>query len=150
MKKILLLAAFGAALFLTSCAKTTTTQDVGTIYTIDQIYDSAESLLGDTITFQGVCMHLCKHGGRKAFLIGSDESKILRVEGGEMGNFDVDCINNIVRVKGVLHAFEVKPQFPLSEDPAEQHGENGQGCETEQKAIKDYYVTAMSYTIVTE
>ena len=142
------LAAFVAALFLASCAKTT--EKAETIYTIDEVYAQADSLLGDTILFQGVCTHLCKHGGRKAFLMGSDESRILRVEGAKMGNFDAACINNIVRVKGVLHAFEVQPEPVVSDNPAEQHGTDGNGCETEKKAIKGYYAEAVSYQIITE
>lgn len=148
MKKTLFFAALVAVLGLASCSKPAESQE--TVYTIDQLYEQAESLVGDTITFQGMCTHLCAHGGRKAFLMGSDESRILRVEGGEMGNFDAACISNVVRVKGVLNVVEYQPEPVIVDDPAEQHGENGQGCETEQKAIKDYYVTAMSYTIVTE
>lgn len=148
MKKFMFFAAFVAALFLASCSKTA--QKAETIYTIDEVYNQAESLLGDTITFQGVCTHLCKHGGRKAFLMGSDESRILRVEGAKMGNFDAACISNIVRVKGVLHAFEVQPEPAVSDNPAEQHGTDGNGCETEKKAIKGYYAEAISYQIITE
>lgn len=140
------MAALAAVIGLASCSKPAEKQE--TVYTIDQVYDQAESLVGDTITFQGMCTHLCKHGGRKAFLMGSDESRILRVEGAEMGNFDAACINNVVRVKGVLNAFEYVPE--TNDDPAEKHGTDGQGCETEKKAIKGYYANAISYTIVTE
>lgn len=148
MKKVLFFAACVAALCLASCSKTA--QKVETIYTIDEVYNQADSLLGDTITFQGVCTHLCKHGGRKAFLMGSDDTRILRVEGAKMGNFDAACINNVVRVKGVLHAFEVQPELELSNNPAEQHGTDGNGCETEKKAIKGYFAEAVSYQIITE
>lgn len=136
-------AALAAVVGLAACSKPAEKQE--TIYSIDEVYTQADSLVGDTISFQGVCTHLCKHGGRKAFLMGSDENRILRVEGAEMGNFDAACINNIVRVKGVLHTFEYQPE---PED--KQHGTDGQGCETEKKAIKGYYATAISYTIVTE
>lgn len=139
-------AALAAVIGLAACSKPAEKQE--TIYSIDEVYTQADSLVGDTISFQGVCTHLCKHGGRKAFLMGSDENRILRVEGAEMGNFDAACINNIVRVKGVLHTFEYQPE--PEDNPGEQHGTDGQGCETEKKAIKGYYATAISYTIVTE
>lgn len=139
-------AALAAVVGLAACSKPAEKQE--TIYSIDEVYTQADSLVGDTISFQGVCTHLCKHGGRKAFLMGSDENRILRVEGAEMGNFDAACINNIVRVKGVLHTFEYQPE--PEDNPGEQHGTDGQGCETEKKAIKGYYATAISYTIVTE
>ncbi len=148
MKKQMLVAVIVAAFCLGACTKSTPKTEV--IYTIDEVYAQADSLLGDTITFQGVCTHLCKHGGRKAFLMGSDESRILRVEGAKMGNFDVACINNIVRVKGVLHSFEVQPQQVVADNSGEQHGEDGRGCETEQKAIKNYFAEAVSYQIITD
>lgn len=147
-----------AALCLTACTKKASQSEV--IYTIDDVYTQAESLLGDTITFEGVCTHLCKHGGRKAFLMGTAmdtiytdtavvvKPRILRVEGAKMGNFDAACINNVVRVKGVLHSFEY--QQPIMDHPGEQHGTAGQGCETEKTAIKGYYAEAISYIIVTE
>lgn len=160
MKRTVIFAAFVAALCLASCSKPA--QQSETIYTIDEVYTQAAELVSDTITFQGVCSHLCKHGGRKAFLMGTQvdtiytdtaavvRPRILRVEGGKMGNFDAACINNIVRVKGVLHSFDMQPQPALANDPNEQHGTDGKGCETEQQAIKGYFAEAISYQIITE
>ncbi len=158
MKK-LIFTALVAVLCLAACTATKPQQE--TVYTIDEVYEQAPSLLGDTILFQGVCNHLCKHGGRKAFLMGTKYDTVcsatdtvirplfLRVEGGKMGNFDAACINNIVRVKGVLHATELTAQ-PIADNPAEQHGADGKGCETEQAAIVGYFAEAISYTIITE
>lgn len=156
MKKTLFMAAMVAVIGLASCSKPADNQEI--VYSIDEVYTQAEELVDDTITFQGVCAHLCKHGGRKAFLMGTESDtiytendtivkpRILRVEGAEMGNFDAACINNLVRVKGVLHSFEYQPE--PTNDPAEKHGTTGQGCETEKQAIRGYYATAISYTIV--
>lgn len=146
MKKELLFVVALASICLAACTKSAPKEEV--VYSIDEVYTHADSLLGDTISFQGVCTHLCKHGGRKAFLMGSDESRILRVEGGKMGNFDVACISNIVRVKGVLHQFEIQAEPAVAENSGEEHGVDGKGCETEQKAIKGYYAEAISYEIV--
>ena len=157
MKKVLFCAAMVAALCMASCGKPQ--QPAETIYSIDEVYTQADSLVGKTITFQGLCSHLCKHGRRKAFLLGSKSDtiingmdtvirpRILRVEGGKMGNFDAACINNIIRVKGVLRTFEAQP---VANDPNEHHGTDGNGCETEQQAIKGYFAEAISYEIITE
>lgn len=146
MKKILFVLVAG--LFaLTSCQKQAEQAQV--VYSIDEVYAQADSLAGDTIFFEGVCAHLCKHGGRKAFLMGSDESRILRVEGAKAGNFAPECINNIVRVRGVLHAIEVVPEEGESSDGLK-HGEGDNGCETEKKAIRKYFAEAVSYEIITE
>lgn len=146
MKKILFIMAVALVAF-TACQKQA--KEVQKVYSIDEVYTQADSLLGDTIYFQGVCTHLCKHGGRKAFLMGSDESRILRVEGAKMGNFAPECINNIVRVRGILHAIDIVPEQPVAEDGLK-HGANDNGCETEKKAIRKYFAEAVSYDIIIE
>lgn len=157
MKKILFPAMAAVALACASCCSTS--PQVPAVYTIDEVYAQADLLLGDTISFEGVCTHLCKHGGRKAFLVGNladtiytetdtvIRPHILRVEGAKMGNFDAACVNNVVRVRGVLHAYEYTPQ-PVA-DPAEKHGEGNQGCATEQLAIHGYFAESVSYEIIT-
>ena len=146
MKKILLMMAVALVAF-TACQKQA--QEAQVVYSIDEVYAQADSLVGDTICFQGVCSHLCKHGGRKAFLMGSDESRILRVEGASMGNFAPECINNLVRVRGILHAVEVVPEENATDDGLK-HGTDDNGCETEKKAIRKYFAEAISYEIIVE
>ncbi len=146
MKKLFFILAAG--LFaLTACQKQAEQAQV--VYSIDEVYAQADSLAGDTIVFQGICSHLCKHGGRKAFLMGSDESHILRVEGASAGNFAPECINNLVRVRGVLHAIQIVPEDCESSDGLK-HGEDDNGCETEKKAIRTFFAEAVSYEIITE
>ena len=146
MRKILFIMAVSLVAF-TACQKQA--QVTEKVYSIDEVYAQADELAGDTIYFEGVCTHLCKHGGRKAFLMGSDESRILRVEGASAGNFAPECINNLVRVRGILHAMEVIPEEGESTDGL-QHGEGDNGCETEKKAIRKYFAEAVSYEIITE
>lgn len=136
-----------ALVAFTACQKQA--QVAETVYSIDEVYAQTDSLAGDTICFQGICAHLCKHGGRKAFLMGSDESRILRVEGASAGNFAPECVNNIVRVRGVLHAIEVLPEGGESGDGLK-HGAEDNGCETEKKAIRKFFAEALSYEIITE
>lgn len=147
MKKLFLLATIAISVLTISCTTSTPSKQV-VVYPIDELCAQADSLIGDTVCFEGICTHICSHGGRKAFLMGSDESKIFRVEGASMGKFDATCINQIVRVTGIVRALDIAPQ--VIEDPAEKHGEDGQGCKTEEKAIRAYYADAIEYTIVTE
>lgn len=145
MKKLFFMMAVALVAF-TACQKQAEQAQV--VYSIDEVYAQADSLAGDTICFEGVCAHLCKHGGRKAFLMGSDESRILRVEGASAGNFAPECINNLVRVRGVLHAIDVVPEGESADGL--KHGEGDNGCETEKKAIRKYFAEALSYEIITE
>ena len=119
MKKILIIAAVAAAcLCIISCnnnteqnktaqtnAETTTTD----IMEVDQLLADADSLVGREVTFQGVCTHTCKHGARKIFIMGSDDTQVIRVEAGDLGAFSQDCVNNIACKIGRLRP---KPKRP--------------------------------------
>lgn len=107
---------------------------------VDALLANAELNVGKEIYVEGVCTHICKHGGRKIFLMGSDDTKTIRVEGGKMGKFDAACVNNMVRVKGVLCEQRIDETYlqqwesQVANQTAEQHGDSGAGCDTEKKA----------------
>ena len=89
---------------------------------IDELLASADSLAGKTVTIEGVCTHTCRHGARKIFLMGSDDTQTVRVESGELGSFDPQCVNRIVRVTGTL---------------GERHGTTEAGCDAEKAARQE-------------
>ena len=69
---------------------------------IDNLLVHADSLVNKEVTIEGICTHTCKHGATKIFLMGSDDTKTIRVEAGPLGSFDTKCINAIVTVTGTL------------------------------------------------
>ena len=109
--------------------------------TVDDILASADSLVGKEIVFEGVCTHICSHGGGKIFLMGSDDSKMLRAEASkELGSFKKECVNSIVAVKGKVvedridEAYLAEWEREVKDQLAEQHGEGEAGCSAEQQA----------------
>ena len=83
------------ACLLTSC-KSKTTQSATSqsqmsqsqILEVDDILARADSLTGKTFTTEALCTHICAHGGGKIFLMGSDDTKTIRVEAGtKIGSF---------------------------------------------------------------
>ena len=101
---------------------------------IDSLLANAGEFAGQEVTIEGVCTHICKHGGRKIFLMGSDDTQTIRVEGGSVGKFDQKCVNSIVRVTGDLKEQRIDEEAQLKAKAAEQHGEGEAGCSTEKKA----------------
>ncbi len=71
---------------------------------VDQVLANPDSYLGDTIVIEGVCSHLCAHGGRKAFIAGSADSIMLRCEAFSlMGEaFPKSVVRRPLQVKGIL------------------------------------------------
>ena len=109
---------------------------------IDDVMAKASGLVDQTVTIEGICTHTCSHGAKKMFLVGSDDSKTLRIEAGELGAFDTKVVNNIVTVKGVIkeeridEAYLVDWENRLKNQTAEKHGnEEGEGgCDTEKNS----------------
>ena len=56
---------------------------VGEALQIDDLLAGADSLAGKEVWIEGVCTHACKHGARKIFLMGSDDTQTVRVESWE-------------------------------------------------------------------
>lgn len=108
---------------------------------IDDLLGKADSLKGQEVEIEGVCTHICAHGGGKIFLMGSDDTQTIRVEAGEkIGSFKQEAVNNIVRVKGKLvedrmdEAYLAQWEEMLKSQTAAQHGDSEAGCSSEQKA----------------
>ena len=106
---------------------------------VDQVLADPDSLVGDTIEIEGICTHICKHGGGKIFLMGSDDTKTLRVEAGEsIGSFPQETVNSIVRVTGVLVEDRIDEDYlaqweaQIADQAKEAQGEGG--CAADMKA----------------
>lgn len=106
MKKLSLFALFALlCLGLASCGGSSSS-DSGSDKTVsvDRLMADAASMVGDMVTVEGVCSHLCKHGGRKAFLVGSADSVMVRCEAYPlMGEpFPKSTIRHPLAVRGVV------------------------------------------------
>ena len=109
MKKSLFFATFLTfALALVSCGgnsqKTTDIPDDITAVSVDEVLAAPDAMVGDTIVIEGVCSHLCRHGGRKAFVAGSADSLMLRCEAYPiMGQpFPKSTVHHPIQVTGIL------------------------------------------------
>ena len=134
-----------SAIVLASCGSKTNegknevVEEVSSSLSVDDLLLNADSLANQEILFEGICTHTCKHGATKIFLMGSDDTKTIRVEAASLGSFDQKCINSIVRVKGLLREERVDEAYlqrweAVSAVQAEQHGETEAGCDTEKAA----------------
>lgn len=112
------------------------------IMQIDALLNNADSYVDKVVTVEGICTHICRHGGRKIFLMGTDDTKTIRVEAGEeIGSFKQETVNSIVEVTGELkeqridQAYLADWETRLKEQTEEKHGDGKEaGCAAEQKA----------------
>ena len=140
-----------AVLFVTACftmmscgsgkKQAQTTEEVAAM-NIDEVMEKAADLVEQTVVIEGVCTHTCSHGAKKMFLVGSDDSKTLRIEAGELGAFDTKVVNNVVTVKGIIKEERIDEAYlqdweaRLKAQTEEKHGDgDGEGgCDTEKNA----------------
>lgn len=133
---------FALSIVLSSCNGSSSNNNAPSTTTsamqIDDLLDNAERLTDKEVTIEGVCTHTCKHGARKIFLMGSDNTKTIRIEACELGAFDTKCIKSVVRVTGTLIEDRIDETYlrnwesQLTEEELGQ--ENQATCETEMNA----------------
>ena len=144
-KWIVAVAMIAACLVMVSCGggkKQQAAEEAVVAMSIDDVMAKASGLVEQEVTIEGVCTHTCSHGAKKMFLVGSDDTKTLRIEAGELGAFDTKVVNNVVTVKGVIkeeridEAYLVDWETRLKNQTEEKHGnEEGEGgCDTEKNA----------------
>lgn len=120
-------------------AQTEQVAETTTVMDVDSLLANAHNLTDKEVVFDGVCTHACKHGATKIFLMGSDDTKSIRVEAAKLGSFDTKCINNIVEIKGVLREERIDESYlqqweaKVKAQGKDKHGEEG-GCSTEKNA----------------
>lgn len=148
IKSLIMMAA--AALVMVSCGGNNTKKatentaeatEAVVAVEIDALLADGEAMSGQQVEIEGVCTHICSHGASKIFLMGSDDTKTIRVEAAELGSFDQKCVNSIVNVKGLLREERIDEAYlqrweqRVAEQTAEEHGEEGEGgCSTEKAA----------------
>ena len=108
---------------------------------VDSLLADADNLAGQEVKVEAVCTHICKHGGAKIFLMGSDDTQTIRCEAGkEIGKFGQECVNSIVQVTGILteqridEAYLSRWEARLKAGAVERHGDSAGGCDSEKKA----------------
>ncbi len=116
------------------------------ILQVDDLLAMAPTLIDQPVEVEGVCTHLCSHGGRKMFLMG--DSSTLRVESGALERFPQEVVNSAVRVKGKVvesridEAYLQNWESQLAAHQEEKHGNDASGCDTEKKARQEEGNTA--------
>ena len=144
-KWMVAVAMIAACLVMVSCGggkKQQAAEEAVVAMSIDDVMAKASGLVEQEVTIEGVCTHTCSHGAKNMFLVGSDDTKTLRIEAGELGAFDTKVVNNVVTVKGIIkeeridEAYLVDWETRLKNQTEEKHGnEEGEGgCDTEKNA----------------
>lgn len=111
---------------------------------------------GKEITLEGKVVHVCKHSGKKMFIVGENPDIRLFISAGEeVAKFPMELEGSIVSVSGKLAKLEVGEKHGEGEhkegEAAEGEAAEGEACETEaaiaaQPVLADYVLHYASHT----
>lgn len=129
MKKIALLSVLAMLCFSCGSQKTKTqnSEQIKTeivVLSVDDLYKNAADLADKEVVVKGTVMHVCKHGGQRCFIMGSNEDINIRIEAGEkIGAFGPELMGSDVEIVGVLKLVKAEAEVHSSGD--HQEGEHG-------------------------
>jgi hypothetical protein len=102
------------------------------VLTVDELYEKAAEFTDKEVIVKGTVMHVCKQGGARCFLMGSNEDINIRVEAGEkIGAFTQEQMGSDLEIKGILKIVLTEAD---AHNPAKEHGEETAEHEEEHSA----------------
>lgn len=143
-------------------AKEITVLDVQSLLNDPQAYDGKEVLIRGTVT------HVCKHSGKRLHLMGADEKTMVRLEAGEIGQFQRELEGSSIVAKGIFRREVIDEEYLAKwademgnggEHMSHEEQEEEQGRmqqyrqmmkETEEGYLENFWVDGLSFETVDE
>ena len=92
------------------------------VLTVDELFEKAADFTDKEVIVKGTVMHVCKQGGVRCFLMGSNEDINIRVEAGEkIGAFTQEQMGSDLEITGILKIVRTEAD---AHNPGKEHGEN--------------------------
>lgn len=88
---------------LAACNNTSSSETKSELHSIADLSANAAKLDGQNVTFQGMVVHVCKHGGQKMFVTDtSEDNSVLVFVGSSIPEFDVALEGSQVEISGKI------------------------------------------------
>jgi len=150
------------------CLSSFTTENV---YTPQKLMKEVDKQVGKEVTVRGTVTHVCKHSGKKCFIMDDDGVTSLQVmAGGDITAFGQDLMGSEIKATGIIKEHRIEKEAidynekEATEEKKHHHGEGSmEKCEAVlsnvkmmrewmEKNNKDYfaiyYVDGLKYEIV--
>jgi hypothetical protein len=86
---------------------------------------NAKDYDGKEVIITGTATHVCKHSGKRLHLMGNDEKTKIRVEAGEIGQFERELEGSDIIAKGIFHREVMDEEYMAKW--SEELGKEGKG-----------------------
>jgi hypothetical protein len=111
-----------AILFVWSCTSSTKKQESEAVATevaveeiailnVESLLEGAEAFDGKEVKITGTVTHVCKHSGKRLHLMGSDEKTMVRLEAGDIGQFDRELEGSEIVAKGIFRREVIDEEY---------------------------------------
>jgi hypothetical protein len=140
IKKITMIAAISC--FLLAGISTFAQEKEVTVLTPTEFPDKAESLQGQKVQIDGLVVHVCKHGGKKMFIVGDNPDIRVKIDASdEVTVFGADLEGSTVSVQGII-------QPMAQEDVPESEKQNQDAEHTNYYHQKQYSISCTAVKVV--
>lgn len=110
LKKLFAYAAL--VLFITACGTATQKADQLAVITVKEFTDNPDQYTDKEIKIEGTVSHVCKHGGKRLFLVADGVEDNVKVEtGDEISTFPVEIEGSDVLVTGKVEKLVVDEAY---------------------------------------
>jgi hypothetical protein len=99
--------------------------------TVDEFFSNADSYSDNAITLKGTVTHVCRHGGQRMFIIGSDPDNRLKITpGSSISEFGIELEGRELQISGILDEERIDENYldtwekEVLEKQNEEHGED--------------------------
>ena len=113
-----------------------------TVLTPSEFPDKAEKYMDQKVEMEGMVVHVCKHGGKKMFIVGTNPDVRVKIDASDVVTvFEPELEGSTVVVQGIVHPMDVDP---LPEE--EQHDEDADHTNHYHK--KQYSISCTAMKVV--
>lgn len=125
MKKITFLAVLAVLFFTTDSIDAQDIKantDNAVVVTPEKFQDYAAENIGGMVEIKGMVIHVCRHGGKKMFIIGEDPEMRVKINASDkVSVFEPEVEGSVVVVKGVIEPIEeeVVPEAEKTNEDAD-------------------------------
>jgi hypothetical protein len=151
MKHFIYLIAFLVVVGCTNSTKTNEAKVVGeepavqevAVLNVELLLEKALEYEGKEVMITGTVTHVCKHTGKRLHLMGNDENTMVRLEAGEIGQFDRELEGSEIIAKGVFRRQVIDEEYlakwadELSKEGEGQHLSNEE-LDEEKSKLENY------------
>lgn len=80
--------------------------------TVDEFLASPDEFVGKEVNMKGVVVHVCKHGGKRMFIVGENPDERLQIKAGEeIAAFPIEAEGSFVEINGIVDELRIDEAY---------------------------------------